>query len=296
MDHQTERVGMIHGSWVRQSQMQIGVEDTGFRQAVTAVERLRTYGGRIFSLEAHLRRWDWSTSKLAISGLPDADQIKLDLSELLVRNAALLESEKDVGITMFATPGNAGDDTPTFGLHLNPLQHGKIAKHRQDGQPLVISDVQQPATTSWPRSIKSRSRIHYYLADQFANDHCPGSLGILLDQDGTITETSNSNMATVIDGAIQSPPSERVLSGVTQLMVEILAEEIGIPWAKAPVTIEQLFRADEVLMMGTDGGIWFANSISNQPVSGGTAGPVYQRLLAAFDEMTGCGAGSSDGP
>lgn len=287
MESEKTRIGYLHGQWRPHHEMHISVDDGGFRQAITAVERLRTYRGRIFSLEAHLRRWEWTTEKLAITGLPDSTEIQNLLTELLEKNQSLIDLQGDVGITMFATPGDPYVDQPTFGLHLNLLNHDRIAQHRLKGQPLIISDVQQPATTCWPRSIKTRSRVHYYLADRFAAEHRPGSLGILLDQDGTITETSTSNIAIVTQGTIQTPPSEKVLSGVTQLMTEILAEEMGIHWVKAPITIEQLLLADEVILMGTDGGIWFANSISNQPVSDGGPGPLFERLRHEFDIMTG---------
>lgn len=45
--------------------------------------------------------------------------------------------------------------------------------------------------------------------------------------------------------------------------------------------------ADEVLLMGTDGGIWFANSVSNQAIAEGLAGPVYTRIRNEFVSMTG---------
>ena len=287
MELKQERIGYLHGQWLPHHEMRISVDDGGFRQAITAVERLRTYQGRIFSLEAHLRRWDWTTQKLAITGLPDSTQIIELLNDLLEKNQPLIDQQGDVGLTMFATPGEPTSEQPTFGLHLNLLNHDRIARHRVEGQPLIISDVQQPATTCWPRSIKTRSRVHYYLADRFAAEHRPGSLGILLDQDGTITETSTSNIAIVTHGTIQTPPSEKVLSGVTQLMTEILAEELGIAWVKKPIEIEHLLLADEVILMGTDGGIWFANSISNQPVADGQPGPIFASLRQEFDIMTG---------
>jgi len=287
MEPTTDRIGYLNGQWMPHQEMRIGIDDSGFRQAITAVERLRTYGGRIFSLEAHLRRWEWTTEKLGIRGLPDGDEITSLLSQLLATNQELIDRQGDIGVTMFSTPGEIGSASPTIGLHLNLLNHERIARHQREGQPLIISDVQQPATTCWPRSIKTRARVHYYLADRFAEEHRLGSLGVLLDQDGSITETSTSNIAVVRRGEIQSPPSDRVLSGVTQLITEIIADELGIPWVKAPVQIEQLLMADEVLLMGTDGGIWFANSVSNQAIAEGLAGPVYTRIHNEFVSMTG---------
>ena len=37
-----DRIGFLGGHWVPHTEMRVGVEDIGFRQGVTAVERLRT--------------------------------------------------------------------------------------------------------------------------------------------------------------------------------------------------------------------------------------------------------------
>lgn len=287
------RIGFLSGHWVPHTEMRISVDDSGFRQAVTAVERLRTYQGRIFALEAHLRRWEWSTSKLGIAPLPSVEAIAAYLAELLDRNQPLISRESDIGITMFATPGAEPGGGPTFGLHLNRLHHEKIDLHREFGQPIIVSDVQQPASACWPRSIKTRARIHYYLADAFARQHRDDSLGVLLDEDGSITETSTSNIAIVQQGQIVSPAADRVLAGVTQLMIELLAQDMSLSWNKTPISVEQLVQADEVLLMGTDGGIWFANSVSNHPIAGGQPGEVYLRLRRQFDQLVGLSDGTA---
>jgi len=283
------RIGFLRGQWVPHSQMHLGVDDLGFRQGVTSVERLRTYQGRIFALEAHLRRWHWSNEKLGIKPLPSAMETTEKLQELLHRNQALLRHEREIGITMFATPGMPGGSSPTFGLHLNRLNHDRFKFHRRQGQPLILPDVRQPRSSPCPPCIKSRAPIHYFLADAFAARHRDHSLGVLIDEDGSITETSTSNLAIVKGDQIISPPADRVLAGVTQLMIEILAQDLSLPWSKDPISIEQLIDADEVLMMGTDGGIWFANSVSNRDIGGGNPGAVFLALRDAFDRLIGTG-------
>ena len=280
------RVGFLNGQWLSHSEMSLSIDDVGFRQGVTAVERLRTYGGRIFAIDAHLRRWEWSTSKLRINPLPSMQATESLLGELLQRNAVFAR-DQDVGITMFATPGLVGQSDPTFGMHLNPLNHQRIDLHRQRGQAIVVTDVRQPPASCWPRSIKTRSRIHYYLADAFAAQHHADSLGVLIDDDGTITETSTSNIAVVSSGAIYSPPADRVLAGVTQLMIELLAQDASISWTKTPISVSQLVDADEVLLMGTDGGIWFGSSVSNHAIGNGEPGSVFLELRERFDQLVG---------
>jgi branched-subunit amino acid aminotransferase/4-amino-4-deoxychorismate lyase len=265
--------------------MQIGVSDVGFRQGITAVERLRTYAGRVFALDAHLDRWNCSVAELSLTGLPSGSALKSLVEVLLAKNDSLVQSEGDVGVTMFATPGELGGDGPTLGLHLNQLNHAANHRRREQGQPLVITNVRQPDPACWPRSIKVRSRIHYYRADVIAREHHQDAVGILIDDDGSMTETSIANLAIVHSGRIVSPPADRVLGGITQSVVESLAADAAISWSKSPISVTQLQQADEILMMGTDGGIWFASCLGDQQIGSGSPAEVYLCLRERFDEL-----------
>ena len=262
--------------------MVISVDDAGFRQGVTAVERLRTYGRAIFELKPHLNRWQHSTSQMGIEGLPALAEIDILLQELLSRNQATLDSEGELGVTLFATPGTAQSERATFGMHVNRLNLKSIQQRQESGQPLVITDVQQPSPDCWPRTIKVRSRLHYHLADQVAQQKDSTASGVLIDNDGTITETSISNIAIVKAQKISSPPRDRVLRGITQAYVEQLAQELQIGWATSPITSTDLLDADEVLLMGTDGGLWFANRVNENAIGNGGPRPIYQALQQQF--------------
>jgi len=263
--------------------MTIRVDDTGFRQGVTAVERLRTYHQAIFAADAHLSRWQHSTAELEISGLPTTSAIKELLQELLVRNQTLLDAEGELGITVFATPGAHDDEqTATFGMHVNRLNAQRNHQRQQSGQPLIVTQVQQPAPESWPRTIKIRSRVHYHLADRAAQREDPAASGVLIDQDGSVTETSIANLAIVTDGKIISPPTDRVLGGITQAVVETLAKELQIPWSKSPLSVRNLMDADEVLLMGTDGGLWYANTVNGTTIGKGQTKSLYPQLQDRF--------------
>ena len=275
-------IGFLRGDWVPQDQMVISVEDGGFRQGVTAVERLRTYGHAIFELEPHLDRWQHSTSQMGIDGLPGMADIDAMLQELLSRNQHILDLEGELGITLFATPGMPISSRPTFGMHINRLNLKTIRQRQKYGQPLVVTDIQQPSPQCWPRTIKVRSRLHYHLADQVARQKDPTASGVLIDIDGTITETSISNIAIVKAEKIQSPPRDRVLRGITQAYVEQLAREIQIDWTTSQITKTDMLEADEVLLMGTDGGLWFASRVNENAIGSGDTRPTYQALQRQF--------------
>lgn len=274
----------LSGSWLPYCELVISIDDQGFRQGVTAVERLRTHNGKIFCCDAHLDRWQRTVSELRIDNLPDRDELARLLQELLTRNEPLLGSEGDIGITMFATPGQACG-APTIGMHLNRLDHATIARRQQEGQPLIITDVRQPDPGCWPRTIKVRSRLHYYLADQQARERDPDSVGVLIDSDGTVTETSIANLAMVRSGQLTSPPQDRVLGGITQSVCQSVASQLNLAWTTQPIPVTQLAQADEILLMGTDGGVWFANSIDGNAINERRAGPVYRQLSDGFNAL-----------
>ncbi|GAG02517.1 unnamed protein product, partial [marine sediment metagenome] len=211
--------------------------------------------------------------------------------ELVARNDRLIQQQTDVGATIFATPGSTNPQSdrpasPTLILHLNPLDHQQIRHRREHGQPLIVTGIQQPSEYCWPRSIKVRSRIHYYLADIEANKHADDAIGVLVDDDDGITETSIANLAIVESGKILSPPPDSVLGGITQRVVESLAAELQIDWTKQRISRDQLRLADEILLLGTDGGIWFANSVNGDPIAGGNPGQVCRALRNRFDQAT----------
>jgi len=268
-------------NWVAASSIGVSANDIGFRQGVVAVERLRTYHGRPAHFDRHLVRWRRTLDFLGIAVSTDSAEINDRITELIRRNRSWCDAAGDFGITMVATPGEA--TRPTEMMHLNPLDHAQIARRQSVGQPLVITGVCQPPMQSWPRDIKVRCRLHYYQADRIARQLMSDGLGVLVDADGSVTETSVANLAIVINNEIWSPPPSHVLPGVTQEWVEQLASDLAFSWGYRPIYPAELRQADEVWLMGTDGGLWFADRVDGVPVGDGTGGRVYRKLLAAFE-------------
>ncbi|TVP96573.1 MAG: branched-chain amino acid aminotransferase [Planctomycetaceae bacterium] len=274
-------------AYVPEAAIAISLHDTGFRQGVVAVERLRTYGGKPAELAQHLARWRRTLEHLLIRIPTDQSRVAARIEALIERNRAWCQRAGDFGITMLATPGRFDDPGggPTQIMHLNPLDFETIRRRRSNGQPLVITDVQQPSPRCWPRDIKVRCRLHYYSADAAARLLMPDGLGVLIDADGSITETSVANIAIVRDGICLAPPIDQVLPGVTQNRIRRLADRLGLPWQHRPLFPADLRDADEVWLMGTDGGLWFADRVDGHPIGDGTAGPHYRQMSDAFDRQ-----------
>ena len=282
-----------NGRIVSSSELFVSVDDAGFRQGVIAVERLRTYDGRVTALQAHIVRWRRTLEELYLTVPVDLEEIHHRISQLLSENNDFLRTNHDCGIVMLATPGiltHGSSTTASSGdaneiLHLSPLNYDLIARHRNEGQPMFVTDVEQPSGKCWPRDIKVRCRLHYYLADQQARQHHHASVGLLIDHDGTVTETSVANIAIIRDGCVVSPPIDQVLPGVTQQLVKDACQGNGIRWVYERLWPAEIREADEVWLMGTDGGLWFANRVDGSSIYGQLPGQIYTKILAEFDRL-----------
>lgn len=283
-----------NGEFVDANRLFVSVDDIGFRQGVVAVERMRTYGGRVAALEAHVVRWRRTLEELYLTTPVDLETIRQRVVMLLERNRRWIDQVGDCGIVMLATPGSAGYQATGHGaqgdhsnemMHLLKLNHPRIEQHRQAGQRLFITNVEQPSGKCWPRDIKVRCRLHYYLADQQAREHHPDAVGLLIDHDGTVTETSVANIAIVRSGKVLAPPLEQVLPGITQQIVEEACRKIGMMWESERLWPAEIREADEVWLMGTDGGLWFASHVDGHPIGGDAPAMHFRKALAAFDQL-----------
>lgn len=267
--------------WVRSDRLALSVDDVAITHAATAVERVRRYGQTFFQLERHLDRWQRTTAALHLKKLPPPQRMIELLDALVGRNAAWIAEHPSHGALLLASPGVA--DSPTLIIDLYPIDDLQMQRRIESGTPLVVTHVQQPADACWPRDIKVRSRLHYYLADHQAKQMRADAIGVLIDADGSVTETAIANLIAVRGDRLISPPEDQILLGVSLQVVRDLAALGGLNWTEQRLSPDELRSADEVLLTGTSCGIWFANSIDGSPKR--VPGAVYQELRRRFEDF-----------
>lgn len=282
----SDRIAFQNGRWIEASGLSLSVSDLAVTHAATAVERVRLYYGRLFQIDRHLDRWQRSVDTLMIDGLPSRDEMRALMESLVAKNQSWMQQNPQCGLVMFASPGMASTgaiDVPTLVIDLYPIDP-QVSKSRQQlGSPLVVTSIQQQSDQTWPRDIKVRSRLHYYLADRHARRTVPGAFGVLVDADGTITDTSVANVLIVEEGVLISPHPGQILPGITLQVVQELAKASNLSWSQDRIKPERLRSADEVLLTGTTDGVWFASSIDSGPRH--PPGPLYRQLRSAFDGL-----------
>lgn len=292
IDGHTERMISLevyhNGDWIRNAELAVAVDDVGFLLGATITERLRTFRGQVFRLDAHLERMRHSLEIIGLDGEMIIGELSAAIPDFVARNNAEIAADDDWSINAFVTPGISGGRRPTVCVHGWPLRFHEWAELYQRGLPVVISDVRQVPDNCWPSELKCRSRMHYYLADLHAATQEPGARALVLDQDGYVAESTTANVVTYRENeGLSSPPDDHILVGVSLGVVQELAGVLGIPFMRRRLRVEELQFADEIMLASTSVCLLPVVRCDGRLVAGGTPGPVFQRLLAAWSEMVG---------
>jgi len=295
MKHIPDPTAFLNGEYLPLSRASIGIFDVGFVQGVTVAEQLRTFGGKLFRLEMHLERLAKSLEIVGLSPSQSLQELGRIAVELVDRNRQLVEPGDDLGATIFVTPGMsaaysavAKPSGPTVCVHTQPLSFGQWVDKYKTGDSLVVTNVVQVPDECWPRALKCRSRMHYYLADKKAREAELGARALLLDEDGFVTEASTANVVIyrACEGLI-SPPREAILPGVSIAVLEELAAQLKIPSIHRPLTLSEVAAADEVLLCSTSPCVWSVTRLNGSLIGAGQPGPVCQKLRTAWGELVG---------
>lgn len=291
----TEPLAYLNGQLIPASQASVPVYDAGFVLGATVTEQLRTFRGELFRLPEHLARLKTS---LETAGIEPRESL-IDLadigSRLVANNFALVDSEDDLGLCIFVTPGlyaamaeGTGERSATVGLHTYRLPFHLWADKYAQGVALRTTSIQQVPPSCWPAALKCRSRMHYFLADQEAASAEDGARALLLDQKGFVSETSTANVVIYLrDVGLVSPPIAGVLPGISLQVVTELANRLGIPFVNRKLTTEEFGKADEAFLTSTPNCLLPVTRFSGKPIGSGKPGPVFKKLLAAWNEMVG---------
>ncbi len=114
--------------------------------------------------------------------------------------------------------------------------------------------------------------------------------GIILTQNGYVSEGGGQNLAIIRDGIIIAPPvHDDILEGITLDSVEVIAkQELGIKVLRRSVNRTELYIADEVFYLGTGAQVTPIVSVDKRKVGNGRPGKITRQLQkVCFDIVRG---------
>jgi branched-chain amino acid aminotransferase len=262
----------------------ISVFDHGFLYGEGVYETLRTYAGKPFLYDRHLRRLRRSAELIALP-VPFSDgglatEIEATIAASDVRGEAYIRvlvtrGVGDLTYDPVATP------TPSVVIIVKPHVDPPPEVYR-NGVAVVIVDIVRNHPASVSPMIKSNNLMNSALAMQEALRR-GGYEAVMRNFRGELTECAVANLFVVRDGAALTPPlSAGLLPGITrEYVLEIGARE-GIDMREATLRDDDLFAADEAFLTGTTREIVPIVKVNDRSIGAGTPGPVTRRLLDAF--------------
>ena len=290
-----EPLAYLNGRCLPLSEARLPFSDLGL-QGMAVTETVRTFHQRLFRLDDHLRRLEQSLELACLSLPVSIDELRSVAVTLAADNARLLPGDDELGLTIFVTAGPnptylgasaAVDRQATVGAHTWRLPVELWAERCLSGQHLVTPALRQiPASTLDPR-IKSRSRLHWHLAECQARERDPQATAVLLDATGNLTETATANFFIVRGGAILTPQAGTALAGVGQAVVHELADEAGIAYREADIRPGDVLQADEAFTSSTPYCLMPVVRLNGRAIGNGKPGPVFAQLVGAWSALVG---------
>ncbi len=279
------RIAWLNDRFLPGEQAALSVFDAGVTAAAGVTERLRTFRHEPFLLAEHLARLAASAEAAFVPWAMTPAELDGLVREVVRRNAASVDPADDLAVSVFATAGT--ETGPTLCIHAAPIPARLYANAYDRGLSLVVPPTRaMPAETLSPQ-IKTRSRLHWHIADAQADRIEPGAKALLVDADGFVTETAAGNLFVVRRGELATPRLESTLHGISQSYVIDLARSIGLRCDEADLTPEAVAAADEAFVTSSVSCLLPVGRINRADIADRRPGPVYSDLLAGWSDAVG---------
>ena len=275
----------LDGKLVDEADARISVFDHGLLYGDGVFEGIRVYSGKIFKLDAHIKRLYQSAKVIRL-------EIPLSQSKLVNAIEKTVEANGviDGYIRLVVTRG-------TGNLGLNPFVCEKsiifiIADNIQlypeelyeTGMKVISATTVRNHPLAIPPQAKSLNYLNNILAKIEALDsNVPEA--IMYNHEGYVAEATGDNVFIVRNGVIYVPPVEAgALEGITRDVVIRLAKKENIEVVEKNLTRFDLYICDEFFLTGTAAEVIGVVEIDGRVVGDGMPGPITKLLRKRFFE------------
>lgn len=270
---------------VDEADAKVSVFDHGLLYGDGIFEGIRAYHGKVFLLEAHVKRLYESAKAIAL-------EIPMTEEEMIaaVIKTCRANDLREGYIRLVVTRG-----VGTLGL--NPYLCKKpeiiIIAAKIQLYPLELYETGMKVVTvgtvrNHPEAINPRIKSLNYLNNVMAKIEAINS-GVLecimLNPQGQVAEASGDNVFVVKDGILRTPPVWcGALDGLTRRAVMEIAEEAKLPVKEDVLQRYDLFTADEVFLTGTAAEVIAVTDVDRRCIGTGKPGPITLDLQKRFKE------------
>jgi D-alanine transaminase len=272
-------IAYFNGSFLQKDDIHISPDDRGFLFSDGVYEVVRAYGGKPFKMAEHMDRLARSLRETRID-FPGVVDLAVAGAKLIAMNGLeQVDSLIYFQVTRGVAPRKHTFPVPpvsaTAMVLISPAPSSAEMREKGVGAILVPE-------FRWSRcDIKAIGLLGSVLAVQQAKEK--GAEEAIFVRDGIVTEGTHTNVLAVFNGHILTHPlGHFVLSGITRGVVLELCRQTGIAYKEQTFRAEELNRASEIIITGTNKEITPIIRLDGRPVGTGAPGPVTRRLQAAY--------------
>ena len=277
----------LNGELVDRERAVISVFDHGLLYGDGVFEGIRSYGGKVFRLEKHVRRLFDSANGIRLT-IPMAPKEVADAIVGTLKANNLV----DAYIRVVVTRGEG-----TLGLDPNRCPKpnifiitDKIALYQQELYENGLDIITAATMRNHPNAVNPRLKSLNYLNNILAKIEAidAGTLeAVMLNHLGYVAECTGDNIFIVRDGRLYTPPiAAGILEGITRDEIIDIARVFKIEVREENLTRQDLYTADECFLTGTAAEVVPVVRIDKRTIGDGKPGAVTKRLAEEFHRRT----------
>jgi branched-chain amino acid aminotransferase len=277
----------IDGQLYAKEDAKISVYDHGLLYGDGVFEGIRSYGGKVFRMEAHLDRL-WSSAKAILLTIP----ISREEMATAIEKTLAVNGIQDGYIRVVVTRGIG-----TLGLDPNRCSRPNViiitdyfALYPEElyrkGLEIVTVSVQRNHPAALSPRIKSLNYLNNILA-KIEGQQAGCVEALMLNHKGEVAECTGDNIFLVRDGELLTPSMESgILEGITREAVIELARAAGIAVHEVPLTKHDVYIADECFLTGSAAEVVPVVKVDSRVIGCGVPGPMTRSLIERFHKLT----------
>jgi len=281
-----QTLAYLDGHWRPLAECRVRIDTHALQYGTGCFEGIRGYwdGERVqlLFLREHCKRLH-ANAKMLLMRSPGVEEM-MEIATRLVRenhidhNCYLRPMVYKKGTSLGPELSQIEDG---FMMYLIPLED---YLDTSKGLDLCVSSWVRLADSSIPTRAKANGG---YLNSALARSEAALNgydEAIFLNQFGQVAEGSAENLFLVRDGVLITPDKTAgILEGITRQAVIDLAREQGVGVEERAVARTELYRADEVFLVGTGCQVSWVRSIDRREIGDGSAGPVTAAIRDVYE-------------
>ena len=268
----------VNGTITSLDEAKVPLMDYGYLFGYGVYEAFKVYNGKPFAVDEHLDRLERGLMEVNIC----PNNTRKELIEI-IHTLITKSGYNDAAVYLHFTKG-VGPRNNSYLKYKEPVFAAFIAylpslpeNYRREG----VSAISYPDQRWAKPYIKTLNLLPNILAKEHAE-----SMGVyeaILVNDGTITEGASSNIFSVFEDIVITPPTDgKILAGVTRQIIIDLCKENNIEVKEEYMTLNKLKKADEIFITNAGIEILPVSFLDNIKIGKGEPGLYTNKLYELF--------------